>query len=49
MLKLKAGMFPQINLTKVKEIVDDGVVVIDAEKKEQKLAADTVLLSDLSV
>lgn len=47
MLKLKAGNVAQITLTKVKEIVDDGVVVIDAEKKEQKLTADTVIISDL--
>jgi 2,4-dienoyl-CoA reductase (NADPH2) len=47
LLKLKAGNVAQITLSKVKEIVDDGVVVIDAEKKENKLTADTVIIADL--
>ena len=47
LLKLKKGGVVQMTKTKVKEIVDDGVVVIDAEKAEQKLEADTVIISDL--
>jgi 2,4-dienoyl-CoA reductase (NADPH2) len=47
LLKLKKGGVTQMTKTKVKEIVDGGVVVIDAEKVEQKLEADTVIISDL--
>jgi 2,4-dienoyl-CoA reductase (NADPH2) len=47
MLKLKAGKVNQIPLSKVKEIVDDGVVFITPEKKEEKIAADTVIIADL--
>jgi 2,4-dienoyl-CoA reductase (NADPH2) len=47
LLKLKAGNVNQARKTKVKEIVEDGVVVIDAEKKEVKLEADTVVIADL--
>lgn len=47
MLKLKAGKVNQANGTKVKEIADDGVIVITAEKKEEKVPADTVVIADL--
>jgi pyruvate/2-oxoglutarate dehydrogenase complex dihydrolipoamide dehydrogenase (E3) component len=47
LLKLKAGNVNQVNKSKVKEIVDDGVVVITAEQKEEKLPADTVIIADL--
>jgi len=47
LLKLKAGNVNQVTKTKVKEIVDDGVVVITPEKKEQTIPADTVVIADL--
>lgn len=47
MLKLKAGKVNQVNGAKVKEIADDGVVVILPDKTEQKIAADTVVIADL--
>jgi len=47
LLKLKASNVNQVKKSKVKEIVDDGVVVINAEKEEQKLPADTVIIADL--
>jgi 2,4-dienoyl-CoA reductase (NADPH2) len=47
MLKMKQGGVQQLNRTNAKEIVDDGVVIIDAEKKEVKLPADTVVVADL--
>jgi len=47
LLKLKAGNVNQVTKSKVKEIVDDGVVVITAEQKEEKIAADTVVIADL--
>jgi 2,4-dienoyl-CoA reductase (NADPH2) len=47
LLKLKAGNVNQARKTKVKEIVDDGVVIITPEKKEEKIPADTVVIADL--
>ena len=47
LLKLKKGGVTQMTKTKVKEIVDGGVIVIDVEKVEQKLEADTIIISDL--
>ncbi len=47
LLKLKAGNVNQVKKSKVKEIVDDGVVVITSEQKEEKLPADTVVIADL--
>ena len=46
LLKLKAGNVNQARKTKVKEIVDDGVVIITPEKKEEKIPADTVVIAD---
>jgi 2,4-dienoyl-CoA reductase (NADPH2) len=48
MLKLKAGNVIQVTQSKVKEIVDDGVIVINPEKKEEKIPADTVIIADLT-
>ncbi|HNU72595.1 MAG TPA: FAD-dependent oxidoreductase [Thermodesulfobacteriota bacterium] len=48
MLKLKAGKVNQVVQSKVKEIVDDGVVVIKVDKSEEKIAADTVVIADLT-
>ena len=36
-----------MNRTTAKEIVDDGVIILDAEKKEVKIPADTVVIADL--
>ncbi len=44
---IELGVIKGFSLGKVKEIVDDGVVIIDAEKKENKLTADTVIIADL--
>ncbi len=47
MLKLKQGKVNQMNRTTAKEIVDDGVIILDAEKKEVKVPADLVVIADL--
>ncbi|MBW2123601.1 MAG: FAD-dependent oxidoreductase, partial [Deltaproteobacteria bacterium] len=47
MLKLKDGNVAQITRTKVKEITDQGVVVVTPEGKEESIPADTVVIAML--
>lgn len=47
MLKLKDGNVTQVTKTKVKEITDQGVLVITPEGKEETIPADTVVMAML--
>lgn len=47
MLKLKDGNVTQVTKTRVKEITDQGVLVITPEGKEETIPADTVVMAML--
>jgi len=48
MMKLKEGKVEMVTLSSVKEITTDGVVVIGPDKEEHPLAADTVVLANMT-
>ena len=47
MKKLKEGGVVQVTQTNVKEITDDGLIIITPDKKEETMKADTVVLAML--